>query len=429
MAGLDLTTFSAVLKTLYPDQAVQNLTIQDNPFWGMVKKVGDFYGQNMVVPFRYADPEGSRSRLFTSALNARTTSASRYAKVTITRGHDYGTLQIDRETMAASEDNKGAFLQARKAEVDGMLNALGRSIGISLFKDGSGIRGQISAGSNVGTTTISLAEPNDIVNFEYGQPLVATAAIPAPGVAATLRSAGAVAYVVGIDRDAGNITVSATVGGAAANWSTLIAAVAAGDYLMVAGDNIGFSSVSNSSAIAGLGAWLPSTAPVGGDNFFGLDRSVDATRLAGIRFTGTGLPIEEALIKCAARVARDGGRPNKVFMNYNQYSNIATSLSSKVRYTDRASGELGFQSYKLYGPKGELEIYADQNCPNGLAYMLTFDDWVFHHLRAAPHIVTEGNSGGVLQEAAADALQVRGVLWGQLACQAPGRSAVLTLDT
>lgn len=429
MAGLDLTTFSAVLKTLYPDQAVQDLTLKDNPFWARVRKIQDFYGANLVVPFRYADPEGSRSRTFSTALNARTTSASRYAKVTLTRGHDFATLQIDRETVAASENNKGAFLEARKAEVDGMLNALGRSVGTSSFRDGSGIRGQISSGSNVGTSTITLAEPNDIVNFEYGQALVATSTVPSAGTAATLRSSGAVAYIVGLDRDAGTITVSGSVGGSAQNWSALIAAVAAGDYLLAAGDNTGFSSTSNSSAIAGLGAWLPLTAPTPGDNFFGLDRSVDTSRLAGIRFTGTGMPIEEALIKCAARVARDGGRPNCVYMNFNQYSNLATSLGSKARYTEFKVGEIGFKGFSLYGPKGELEIYADANCPNGVAYMLTHDDWEFHHLRAAPHIVTEGNAGGILQEASADAWQVRGVLWGQFACRAPGRSAVMTLDT
>lgn len=429
MSGLDLTTFSNVLKTLYPDQEVQNLTIQDNPFWGMVRKKQDFYGANLVVPFKYADPETSRSRTFSTALTNRTSSSSRYAKVTLTRGHDYAALYIDRETMAASENDKGAFLQARKSEIDGMFNGMGRSIGTSLYTDGSGIRGRISSGSNVGTSTITLAEPNDITNFEYGQGLVATSAIPTAGTAATLRSSGAVAYVVGLDRDAGTITVSATVGGAAANWTTMIAAVAASDYLLVAGDNTGFSSTSNSSAIAGLGAWLPTTAPTAGDNFFGLDRSVDVSRLAGIRFTGTGLPISEALIKAAARVARDGGRPNKVFMNYNQYSNLATDLGSKARYTDFKKGEIGFKGFSLYGPKGELEIYADQNCPNGLAYMLTFDEWCFHHLRAAPHMVTDGNVNGMLQEASADAVQVRGVLWGQLGNEAPGHNAVITLDT
>jgi hypothetical protein len=116
-------------------------------------------------------------------------------------------------------------------------------------------------------------------------------------------------------------------------------------------------------------------------------------------------------------------------MNYNQYSNISTSLTSKVRYTNFKVGEIGFAGYTLYGPKGELRILPDQNCPNGRAYMLQMNTWKFHHLRPAPHLVTEGNVGGALQEASADALQVRGVCWGQLACEAPGYNATLSLDT
>ena len=430
MAGLDLTTFSAVLKSLYSDQGIQDLTLKDNPFWAKLRKVGDFYGQNLVVPMRYADPETSRSRTFSKALNARTNSASRYAKCTVTRGHEYGTLTIDRETMAASENNKGAFLEARKAEIDGMINAIGRSIGIGLFRDGSGVRGRISTTSNVATSTITLAEPNDVSNFEYGQALVAFQTMPSPGVVPTLRNAGATpAYVVGIDRDLGTITVSGTVGGAPAAWNSLIAAIAPGDYLMVDGDNVGFSSTSNSSAIAGLGAWLPETPPAPGENFFGLDRSTDASRLGGVRFQATGLPLSEGLIKCASRVARDGGNPDAAYMSFNQFSNIVTDLGSKARYTEFRTGTIGFQALKLYGPRGEIDIFADPNCPNDKVYLLDSSTWAFHHLRAAPHLVVDGNVNGLMQEANADAVQVRVVCWGQLTCTAPGKNAVMTVDT
>lgn len=430
--ALDLTSFSSVLKTLYPKLTVQALTYRDNPFWAMVEKAEDFYGANMVIPFRYADPETSRSRTVSTAITARSSSSSKYAKVTLTRGHDFGAIQIDRETIMASSNDAGAFLRARQAEINAMLNALGRSIAVSLFGNGSGVRGSMTVADYTVNAAVTLDEANDITNFEVGQALFVASNNPATGTAPTIVSSSTTAYVVGINRDAGTITLAATYGGSAASPNTAFGVTLTNTtqyFLLPAGDNVGFSSTSNSSAIAGLSAWLPTTAPTTGDNFFGLDRSVDAARLAGIRYTGTGLPIEEALVKAAARVARDGGRPDTVFVNFNQYSNLVTSLGSKARYTDRKVGDIGFASLVLYGPRGELNIVPDMNCPNGRAYMLQLDTWKFHSLLEAPHIVTEGNVSGALQEASADAIQVRGAVWGQLACTAPGYNAVVTLDT
>ena len=53
---------------------------------------------------------------------------------------------------------------------------------------------------------------------------------------------------------------------------------------------------------------IPSSAPTAGDSFFSVDRSADSTRLAGIRFDGSSLPLEEALIDfpgCAVVISHD----------------------------------------------------------------------------------------------------------------------------
>ena len=38
------------------------------------------------------------------------------------------------------------------------------------------------------------------------------------------------------------------------------------------------------------------------------------TRLGGIRFDGSSLPLEEAFIGAASRAAREGGKPDVCFM-------------------------------------------------------------------------------------------------------------------
>ena len=68
--------------------------------------------------------------------------------------------------------------------------------------------------------------------------------------------------------------------------------------------------------VSGLEAWLPPAPPVlGADNFFGVDRGVDPTRLAGIRgvFNAT---IEQTLIATASLIGREGGRPDYCFYEF-----------------------------------------------------------------------------------------------------------------
>lgn len=441
---LNLSQFGPALKTIYPQGVPESLTLKDHPFWARLRKVQDFYGQNLKLPFRFADPM-SVSRTFTSALNLRTAAASQYANVQLTRGHQFGVVTIDRETILASMNDSGAFLNARKAEIDGMINQLGNRLSQDMFGDGSGILGSVSFVTSGSPTFQTLADPNQIVNFEVGQFLNVTATVPTVGAAATLIGSQG-AYVVAIDRDAGNISLSSTYGGAAAYWNSLTGWTGLTNgttyYLLQNADNTGFSATSTTSAVAGLAAWIPSVAPTSSDTFFGITlgsgqtigRSVDADRLGGIRFTGTGLPIEEAVNRAAYRVARDGGRPDSVVMNYAQLANLQTSLGAKVRYVDfngsgPAATGISFSAFQIPGPKGALTVYADGNCPTGSAYMIQQDCWSFHHLSGAPELITMGNVQGVLQESSLDALQVRAACYGQLMCDAPGYNAVISLDT
>ena len=72
--------------------------------------------------------------------------------------------------------------------------------------------------------------------------------------------------------------------------------------------------------------WIPATAPSAGDAFWGVDRSKDVTRMAGVRFDGSSESIEEALIDGAALVAREGGQPDYCFMNFTSYAALEKSL-------------------------------------------------------------------------------------------------------
>lgn len=260
-------------------------------------------------------------------------------------------------------------MEAATVEIDGAIHSAARSLAVAMYGTGSGKIGRIASGQT--TATITLSDVESITNFEKGMTLVVSTADGGGSV-----KAGS-AVVTGLDRDLGTVTFGAAL-------DTYIATVAANDYIFVQGDY--------DAKIKGLLAWLPSTAPGGSDNFFTVNRSSDASRLAGIRFDGSAMPIEEALIGAASRVAREGGKPNYCFVSYSKYADLEKALGSKIQYIDmKVNAEIMFRGITINGPRGPIKVTPDQNCPNDRAFMLQLDVWKLYSLGKAPKILdTDG---------------------------------------
>jgi len=396
--ALDMTSFAAALKQHYQDLTVRNMVYQVNAFLGLVSKYERFGGLNMPFPIIYGNPQ-NRSADFATAVAG--TSTSLIKAFTLTRNHDYSIANIDNETLLASEGDANAFMRASTTEIDGSIHSCARSLATALARNGTGSIGII--GTVVGTV-ITLSNPDDVVNFEVGMVLAASATDGA-GLQAGTQTISA------IDRTAGTLT-------AAANWSAGIPTIANGQYLLVSGDF--------NAKIKGLAAWLPFTAPTAGDNFFGVDRSVDVTRFSGLRRDYTGVPIEEALIDLSALIGREGGRPDKLFFSFQNYANLEKALGSKAVYVNvqsEGSYNIGFPGMKVMGARGPIEVVGDQNFPDSYMYMLQMNTWQLASLGMAPRLF---NSDGLdwLRNQASDSLQIRVSYYAQLGSFAPGWNGV-----
>lgn len=315
----------------------------------------------------------------------------------ITRNKEYAIASIDNETIEASRNNSGAFIEAASFEIDGAIEAAGRSIAIALFGTGSG---SLAVSNTTSTgTSIALVQPEDVTNFEVGMELQFSTADGGGSV-----KSGKV-QVSAVNRDSGVLTVSA------------LSAIAGGAGI-VAGDFI-FRDGDYDSKLKGVRAWLPDSSP-SATPFFNVDRSVDPTRLAGIRYDGSALPIEEALIAAASRVAREGGKPDYCFMNYSKFADLEKALGSKVQYIDlKANAEIGFRGILINGPRGPIKVVADQNCKADRAFMFSMEYWKLMSLGAAPRIL-DIDGLKMLRESSADAVEVRVGAYLQLTCRAPG---------
>ena len=404
--SLNLDNVTQALKEHYKPLTVKNMVYKDNPLLALMPKYERFGGENMPIPVQYGIAN-RRSATFSTGQGLNT--ATEIARFVLTRVRDYSFASITGETIKATEGAADAFLKYATLEIDGAIQSLTRSLAVSMYGDGSGKIGQIeSTTSTTGTPTITLSNAEEITNFEVGMVLKV-----AESTGHAVRSD--VLTVDEVDRDAGTIKV--TVTNASTNIQKPDAIFQSGDY----------SSASDRLKITGLEGWLPATAP-DATLFFGQNRSKDATRLGGIRFNGASQPIEEALIGAASRLAREGGSPTHCFMDFLQFSNLEKALGSKVVYDKESSddADIGFQSLTIIGPKGPIQIVADQNCTPNVAYMLQMDTWTLNSLGAAPHILDlDGNR--MLREASADAYEVRVGFYGNVACNAPGYNCRVAL--
>lgn len=415
---LNLTSFDGALKEYYTDQVVENMVYKKNPALALMPKREDFYGRNWPIPIVYGNPQG-RSATFTNAQNRGQSESSRIKEFLLTRVHDYGVATIDNETMEASENDSGAFMQASTVEIDGIINSVTRSCAISMFRAGYGGIGVIAT-AGITTVTITLATVDDVTNFEVGQELV-LAATDSSSALRALGTSGNGIIVTAVDRGAGTLTFGYNVTDA----TNGIPLAAAGDVIFVRGDRDN-SATPTRFKIAGLGAWLPYTAPTSGDSFFGVDRSVDVVRLAGVRYDGSAAPIEEAVIELATRIAREGGSPDTCFMNFAKYSAFEKALGAKVTYQDLAVGEVGFRSILINGPNGDIRVIPDQNCPLTRMYMLTLDTWELCSLKKMVRFLP-GDGNKMLRQATADGVEVRVGGYLNLGCNAPGWNGVANI--
>ena len=402
--ALDLNTVTQALKEHYKDLRVKNMVYKDNPLLALMPKYEQFGGENMPIPTQYGI---ANRRSATFGTGQALDTATSLARFVLTRVKDYSFASITGESIKATESNADAFLKYATLEIDGAIQSLTRSIAIGLYGDGSGKIGQVGSTTGTsGTQTITLSNVEEITNFEVGMVL---------RIATNTTSAleNDVLTISEVDRDLGTIKVVIT--SSSGNLS-------AGDALFQSGDYV---SASDRLKISGLEAWIPSGTPA---NLFGVTRTADRTRLAGVPFDGSSMPIEEALVSAASRLAREGGSPDHCFMDYTQFANLEKALGSKVVYDKVSSddADVGFQALSIIGPKGPIRVIADQNCTPNVAYLLQMDTWSLNSLGAAPHILDlDGNR--MLRESSADAYEVRVGFYGNVGCTAPGYNSRVAL--
>lgn len=396
MAAATPQTHDAIIKHMYPDpNDVLVAMYENNTAFAFLKKSFDGYGKNWHLPVRIAHTSG-RSHTFSTAKANKNASAVVEYQINITS--NYSLYSVDGRLQRQTANSKGAFVDAFEFELDSAMDAMKRNMGYEPYLNGGGAIAQVGSGQT--TDTVTLKNINDIVKFEKNQVLVASTDDGTTGAV----EAGRVT-VDSVDRDAGTVTCTA------ASWDAVgaIPTIAPDMYLFTEGD-FGLG-------IKGFEAWCPATAPTSGDDFFGLDRSQDPTRLAGSRQDLRTLGPEEQIQKMCQVSMRNGGKLSHIFENDLDFLALIIALGQRrVVVNTEVDGQVGFEGVKVATGAGTVEVYADYNCTQGVGWGLDLDKWELKGPGQFPFIEARDGTK-ILREDSADSFEGRIIAYYQEQCR------------
>lgn len=414
-----LNASAAILKRKYPNGVLPKAMYEDFPFVASMAHKEDFDGENKVIALQ-AERGQASSASAPLAIGISSVTQGQYFRFLITRVNHYGIARITGEALEAAKNNTGALVDLWNNETDQASAGELMNNEIYMFGDGSGTLGQVSAGSTVASSTITLADYSngmsaDISKFALGEQLQAVSD-------ATLSPTIRAGYVVitGIDRDTATLTVSG-------NWNDPgnIPAIAVSDYLVRRGD----AAVSGTATVlTGDKAYIaggPTPAAL-----FGLTRTSDVVRLAGQRFAASGLPMEDALIAAEAK-RNQQFRSGKLvaWCNTLDLGQLKKSLGGKVTYTkvemnSKIAG-VSFQGIEFEGDRGPIKLMDSPFVSRGDVHMLMMDSFALESLGPSPHLLNH-DGPNFLRVATDDAYEVRFGGRHQVSCNNPGGSIILT---
>jgi len=416
----------AALKELYTDDKdyMKNIVYAKNPWLAMIPKnesPDGFAGKYIPVPLEYGNPQG-RSHTFANAQNQQTASA--VISYFVYAVQDYQLVTITNLLMEQTKSNAGAFVDEASRSMDNGFRNLSNNMAFELFSGGTASRGTIGSVSLVSTTcTITLSNAQTVVQFENGMTLQNSTTDG--GAANTVTAVIDAIQLTSVNRGTGVIVGTVVQG----DGSTFLA----NHFLQILGDigSAGASTIAGLLGLSGMAAWVPSSDPLTTDNFWGVNRSADVTRLGGLRYNASSQTIAEGLTSALAYGNREGAAFDLIILDFVSYSTLINELGAKVQYVqlEHDEVEVAFEAIHFHSAYGKIPVLADRSQPAQSAYCVTTDTWKLRTLGKAPHVLTYGMEGlEGLRVGNADALEIRIAYYGNVINSAPGYNMQVTLS-
>lgn len=421
--------WDALLKELYPAGLPEEIMMRGHVLLSKLRKDGEAYGEYMVIPVIVDGPAG-RSATIADLLGANGPIAPTVSrKFNVTLAQDYAATWIDELTIRKAANDRGAFVNARKFEVDGLLRQLGNSMAHALYRAGDGTIARGDGAWTISGNVITVLNRPDTKFFGLNMPLdfIANSGGAPSGAPRTVTNR---AIVTKIDEDAGTVTCALDVTGAAVtDLSAVYTSLANTDHIAPVGDYNQNFATTGALKIRGLAAWIPLTAPGGSDSFYGVNRSEYPTRLAGNRLNDASAPAEDSIMALAEVMHERGASGTEliVLLSPRQFTKMSKRMNARVEF-DTAGGtaNYGFMRFMIATSAGMLPVFADPDAPEDRGYILDMSTWAIKHLGLPEIVTTDGLSA--LRRPGLDQIEIRCRYYAQLVCFAPGRNGVFAVS-
>jgi hypothetical protein len=355
------TDFAFLQKIIYPPDGVPDgkALVKDKKATANTPHKKNFTSaKGFEIPAPYSTPQGASAVVATAATNASTSKGSSF---TVPQVKYYAQLRLDgklvKNAMNATAD--AAMIDQMKYETDQTEDTIGWEIERQFFGSQSGYRGVIGSVSIGANTTVTLATITDAVFFEPNMVIVL-----ATTAAGAIRSGGTTnkATVTAVNTKTGVLTFTGQ------NFTTLFGTAAVADFIFREGDaqNGGTAVIS-----AGLADWNPSTDP-SATTFFGVDRSIMPSRLAGVRYDGSGDMLQTVFIRALAQYQSETGRGLKkgcfyIHPLYGAAIRAAYEAKRIVEVEKPTTYNMSIDSFKI----DNMTFIEVSSCPYGVAKFVT----------------------------------------------------------
>jgi hypothetical protein len=413
-----LTTFAALMKTRYTPEAIINAAVRDRPRLSMLTKKSDWAGETYTQPIIYGLP---RSTAFDIA-NARTVAATSNvtsAKFLVPPTTTYGAVQIGDLAMLTSKTTQGAFLDNKMAEVEGVIETIGQTLSAALWFGNNGV---VSGRRlSISTNDITLTNLEDVYNWQVGDILTASSADGSGGSDALRVGSTA---VTAVNRETGVITVAS---------AAAITSFTNNDYLFRLGQ---FGGNSGNLAPAGFAQYVAATSSPG--TFYSLARNTDPTFLAGCRIPSaltngrsTAERIEILLTQMKG-VYQVPVKPSfRVWLNPIDWQVLQTEMRSRgIQPMSDAGANFGFQYLTIIGGGTAVKVYADQDTPEGTAFVEDPSVWKWSDCTDFISPMADGDGPYGMQRLTSGSVAGYEVVmraYGNQLCSGPGRNGRVIL--
>jgi hypothetical protein len=410
--ALTSTLYDKLLKDWYAPGRLQSMLFKQFPLLEKIRKEKAAGRQYVQPVLNGANVRRSASYSFVQNSITEVAPAVAFA---VPYQADYATVAINGNTWRQSESDVGSFIAAFKLVNDQAIAALRKSLALKLYRNGTGSVAQLG-GSATTATVQALTNRADGFNFEIGD--ICAFSLTDGGFTYTgLPASTTGAVIAGIQDDGTTCSLVFT-----GQLNSSVTDVTSSAYIYL---NSGDAQNNASTGVVcmGLLGYSPASTASLTVSFYGVTRSTDPRRLRG-QFVAntTSAPIDEQLQQGITQLIALGGMPDAIFMNPQDVLNLQKVAGSKVTRSQGGTATIGFKAVTFATASGDITVYSDPACPQGVAFVLEMDGIKLVSMGEPIGVRKQGDSTMVRTATSTDAWLIDWVGYTNLVCERPGQT-------